>query len=146
MSAIVAVTSNWPEGATFLEIAASLNPPPPLRNVQRWLNQLVAQKRLVRTGITRAARYKPAAPVQPEPLLFGSPTGRAIHQLVTQPLVERAPADYRRVALERYRPNETCYLPTEVRARIAATGGGGAWRAMDGARCCRGTRLPNDIG
>ena len=56
--AIVVAVGKMPEGATFIDVAASLNPIAPMRNVQRWLSVLVRQKRLVRVGKSIATRYK----------------------------------------------------------------------------------------
>ncbi len=117
LAQIVAAVENCPEGAKFLDIAASLNPVPPLRNVERWLAALVRQGRIVRVGRTRSARFKPPTAVTTEVPYFASPEGEAIWRLVRQPLAERPPADYRRVVLEWYRPNETYYLPADFRAQ-----------------------------
>ncbi len=99
-----------------------------MRTVQRWLGAVVRQKRVIRVGKGPLTRYILPAPVLPDPLSSYAPVARALHQLVTQPLAERAPADYRRVALERYVPNETCYVPADVRARMSAASNAGAWR------------------
>ncbi len=128
LETIVAAVGKHAAGATFIDVAASLEPLAPMRTVQRWLNVVVRQQRVVRVGKGPATRYKLPDPVPSDPLSGCSPEGRALHRLVTQPLAARAPADYRRVALDCYRANETYSLPAEVRTRSAATGDAGAWR------------------
>ncbi len=117
-AAIVAVVEKSATGATMIDVAAALMPTPRERTVQRWLSILVQQKRLIRFGRTRGSRYKvPPSETVETPCSGPSKAAQAIHCLVTQPLAARTPADYRRVILERYRPNETYYLPADLRAR-----------------------------
>lgn len=125
LETIIAAVEKQPQGATLLDVAFALMPPPPLRNVQRWLNALVRNGRLVREGSTKGARYQLPSRVGKEPALSASADGAAIQQLVNQPIDVRAAADYRRISLESYSPNRTSYVPADVRARLAAPIAGG---------------------
>jgi hypothetical protein len=58
---------------------------------------------------------------------FASPAGEAIRRLVAQPIQKRTPTDDRPVMLAPHQPNETCYVPAELRARIVTTRDAGAW-------------------
>jgi hypothetical protein len=134
LEAIVAGLSKRPEGATLIEIAARLNPAPSLRNVQRWLGTLLKQNRIVREGATNATRYKLANSGTDEDAIPGvSPIAQAVCRLVNQPAAERPPADYRRLFLDAYRPNQTYYLPADVRARFRVPVGAAAGATVDTA-------------
>ncbi len=111
MAEVVSAVGKLPDGASFIQAAAALNPPATKRNVQRWLGTLVREKKLIRVGNTRTLRYKVPSAVPTDVTAgmpcFASPAAQAIHCLVTQPQAERTPADYRRIFLDCYRPNET---------------------------------------
>jgi hypothetical protein len=126
---IVAAVKAHPNGANFLDVAMELQPIPRVRNLQRWMATLVRQGRILREGKTRSVRFKvPATTATNDLPYFASPEGGGIWRLVRQPLATRAPADYRRITLDRYRPNETYYLPAEFRARLGARRGDTTWK------------------
>jgi hypothetical protein len=121
---IVAVVGKHPKGVSLIDIAVVLNPPLPLQNLQRWLSVFVRQKQLVRIGRTTSTRYQlPPSPKPETSTVSTSPVTQGVHALVTMPLSERLPAEYRRAMLERYRPNETYYLSED--AQCARPGGAG---------------------
>ncbi len=129
VAAIRAEVGKYPAGATLVEVAVGLSPIPRVRNLQRWVSAMVRDHGLIRVGKTTSLRYKLPPSEAVEALSFRPPKAAlGIQILLSQPLAERAPADYRRVILDRYRPNDTYYLPADLRARIAATRDGGAWR------------------
>jgi Fic family protein len=131
LDAIVAAAAKNTEGTTMDDIAKALPHPPPRRTLQRRLALLVEQKRLIPEGKARATRYRisvPAAvpetaPARSDASIPVSPEGNAIRRLITAPIQQRKPVGYDRAFLEVYRPNETFYLPTEIRSRLTESGG-----------------------
>lgn len=124
-----------PEGITIDALAAAAGNAMPRRNLQRRLAALVKAGRIRSAGKGRATRYvrKPQAIEETvtgqarvgtgaELRLAVSPEAEQIRQHVSRPLHQRAPAGYRREFLDSYRPNETSYLPEELRARLHAAG------------------------
>ena len=51
-----------------------------------------------------------------------TPEGEAIRKAVRQSSLEKTPVGYDRDFLDRYRPNETYYLPEDVRRQLAEWG------------------------
>jgi Fic family protein len=123
--------------------------------VRRLLAQLVEQGVARVAGQTKARRYflGPAAPppaipekaaeqmAEPCPRL--SPEGLACRAFLAQPASRRPPASYQRAFLEAYRPNETCYLPEDLRQKLAALAGPG--RPVAAASCQLGRRQLVDL-
>jgi len=91
--------------------------------VRRLLAQLVDQGAARVTGQTKARRYflDQAAALTAAPPL--SPEAEACRGPLTLPPAQRPPASYQPGFLAAYRPNETCYLPQEVRTRLASLAG-----------------------
>ncbi len=116
----------------------------PRRTLQRRLASLIEQKRIRAEGAGRASRYllapaliEAANSVQVNTASAGSieiyvPTsaaGAETRAYVRQPIQQRTPVGYDRALLEAYRPNETGYLPPEIRAHLHNIG-----RSPDGER------------
>ena len=121
-------------GATVERIAEVLKGRVSRRTLQRRLALLVSQRRLLREGAGRGSRYRvPMAESfriaeEPPPErkfveLQLSTDARKIREFVRSAIHERRPVGYRRSFLEDYRPNETAYLPAELRRQLAAAGG-----------------------
>jgi fido (protein-threonine AMPylation protein) len=119
-----------PEG---LSIAAILDRHPGLarRTAQRWLNDLVAARRIGTIGAGRARRYvsAPAALVPSAGLadVFArhiplSADSQDILRYVDQPLTARKPVGYQRDFLDAYQPNRTWYLPEPLRRQLRKMG------------------------
>ena len=125
-----------PEGATAQEIAGALNAAIPLRTLQYRLKYLAANRRLVKVGEGRWAKYripqqiqasaKPAAEggiaTQAELAIPLSKSAAEIQAYVRQPVTARKPAGYNRAFLDSYRPNVTAYLSDTERAHLRQTG------------------------
>ena len=110
------------------------------RTLQRRLNELVKQGRLVAAGRKRGALYRlpsePAITVKLEGIEAGgavgeltaetfvpmSAKGSRLRDLVRRPLTQRTPVGYRREFLLDYRPNETWYLPSQMRTHLRGLG------------------------
>lgn len=136
---IVAVVAEFPSGASIDDVLGGIDSPLPRRTLQRRLTLLVDQDRLVRLGRGPATRYLPPSPrieIHAESgklALRGHPPtvetyvpiseeSGEIRDAVRQPIQKRRPVGYNRPFLDAYRPNETFYLPPEIRARLPELG------------------------
>lgn len=142
LDAVVQAVAQFPEGASLEEVSHALELKLPRRTLQRRLAQLVGQQRLTVSGRGRASRYRRPS-VKISAVLVGSsnltsdlsvyipvsPEGEAVRQAVRAPIQNRQPVGYNRKFLDAYRPNQTFYLPEEIRRRLLETG-----RSPDGHR------------
>lgn len=116
------------------------------RTLQRRLAALIEQRRIRSEGEGRALKYRvatgdvtiavqgasvtvSAGQVTAEFYVPTSPEGEEIKTWIRQPIQRRTPVGYDREFLEVYRPNETAYLPTEIRQHLHNIG-----RSPDGER------------
>lgn len=114
------------------------------RTLQRRLATLVGHGRIQSKGEGRAIRYllapvlvevanavlvTTASGASIEIYVPTSPEGAEIKAYVRQPVQQRKPVGYDRSFLEAYRPNETRYLPPEIREHLHQIG-----RSPDGER------------
>lgn len=133
--AIEAVVRSYPGGVGIRRIAGELQQDLPRRTLQYRLKRLVAERRLVREGANRWAKYRiPSTGFGvaeereryerqdetrnsvPRPPL--SAVGAEIRDHVRGPVWSREAVGYRREFLESYRPNVSAYLSQEERARL----------------------------
>lgn len=152
-------------GATIQDIEARLSSTVTRRTMQRWLAVLQAQGRVRREGKGPATRYhanasRPFAGIRgaaavvaeppPSPLLSPaieagddmlSEPGRQVLQAVQRPLAQRTPVGYDRKFLDRYRPNDSAYLPAALRRELRAAG-----QAVTGADQPAGTYARQILG
>ena len=136
---IVAAIAGIPSGASIDDITATFQDVLPRRTLQRRLALLVERDRLVRQGRGPATRYLLApqkTEIQTEtgePTFKGHPPAvesyipistesEPIREAVRQPIQKRQPVGYNRSFLDCYRPNETFYLPTDIRERLLELG------------------------
>jgi len=125
-----------PQGASIEMIASALHTHPNRRTLQRWLAQLIDDKLIRREGLGRASRYfrghthhataqenlqvqnsRSAAMLVPLTV-----AAQQVEAYVRQPVQKRTPVGYQRLFLDSYRPNESFYLPQEVRTNLLAQG------------------------
>ena len=116
------------------------------RSLQRRLASLVEQQRIRAEGDGRALKYRggtgdlavalqgvsaraSVGQVVAEVYVPTSAEGEEIRAYVRQPIQGRKPVGYARELLEAYRPNETRYLPPEIREHLHNIG-----RSLDGER------------
>lgn len=127
-----------PDGASIEMIQSVLGDGVARRTLQRRLNELVKQGRLVAQGRKRGALYRLPADVTVRPgagairvegsevsadiYVPMSAEGSRLRDLVRRPLTLRTPVGYRREFLLDYRPNETWYLQSQTRARLRGLG------------------------
>jgi Fic family protein len=136
---IVAAVAVFPSGASIDDVVGAIDSALPRRTMQRRLTLLVDQNRLVRLGRGPATRYllrSPKIDIQAETgklAIEGYPPtvetyvpiseeSESIRDAVRQPIQKRQPVGYNRSFLDGYRPNETYYLPSDVRARLLELG------------------------
>ena len=137
LEAILAVVAAHPEGVQVSTIREGLTFELPPRMLQRRLALLVEQKRLVAEGRGKGRRYRaPVATIGTGNLIAGGALVQArgevyvpisleaqeIKQAVRMPTQNRRPVGYQRAFLDAYRPNVTCYVPTETRQRLLDMG------------------------
>ncbi|CAM3452749.1 Fic family protein [Polaromonas hydrogenivorans] len=104
------------------------------RTLQRRLERLLKDRRIVAEGQSIAVVYKPALPgvdasvaeaqpgVEAELYVPVSPEGAAIRERIRLPLMHRRPVGYQREFLEAYVPGVTFYLPESIRAQLHEMG------------------------
>jgi hypothetical protein len=132
------------QGIGIDELHATLVDVVSRRTLQRRLNELAEQKHIVIEGKGRGSRYyvhpqiieadvteqvRAKDEITPEVSLPTSSEGQSILDYVRQPIQQRKPVGYDRTFLEAYRPNETSYLPPEIREHLHNIG-----RSPDGER------------
>ncbi len=134
---IAAEVARHPKGVGIDELHAALGDIVSRRTLQRRLSELVETKHLSATGQGRARRYRTPAGTdiyltQTERIESGSrlyapevetyvpitARGKEVLDYVRQPIQYRKPVGYDHEFLDDYRPNETPYLPTEVREHL----------------------------
>lgn len=108
------------------------------RTLQRRLDQLVTEGKLIPTGAGRARRYfvpekepepeKYGGVVMEEPVVYRtgnewmSSDARDIRRTMQLPIFERMPVGYQGSFLESYQPNQTFYLPEILRNELEGLG------------------------
>ena len=137
---LIEILSRHPEGASIDDIARAPEIDLSRRTLQRRLATLVRDGRLILKGCGRGSRYRIPGSVFVEAGHMGvslggfavherlevgiplSPEGESVKRAVGAPIQHRRPVGYDRTFLDRYRPNETFYLPGETRHRLRALG------------------------
>jgi Fic family protein len=139
MDAVQAAVAAFPDGAAVEEIGRRFDPPLHPRTLQRRLAKLTQVGKIRKRGRTAGTRYypleiherpatsgngHPALPAEPALSLSlpASREGADIFRAVSQLLQERKRVSYQRDFLDRYRANDTYYLPAAVRDDLAALG------------------------
>jgi hypothetical protein len=125
-----------PDGVGIDTLLEQIGPALQRRSLQRRLAALIAQGQIGTEGEGRALRYR----VQPVtgtsavtlPMIIGtasaeayvpvSAEGQIVRDYVRQPRQQRRPVAYRIEFLEQYHPNQTAYLPAELRAQLHRMG------------------------
>lgn len=129
---IEAEISRHPEGVGIDDLHAALADIVSRRTLQRRLGALAEQKKVSLIGKGRGLRYRQPRilelniteqihakdEVSAEVYVPVSPGGQKVLDYVRQPIQHRKPVGYDREFLEAYRPNETTYLPPEIREHL----------------------------
>lgn len=131
------VRAHPPEGMSVSEIISALKKAaPPPRTLQYHLKQLVDQKRLIREGERRWARYHVPRTVEAVGAAVGTSEAKAVGEIrlpfsreaaqieayVSQPVAARKPAGYDRSFLDAYIPNKSFYLTEKERKHLRSVG------------------------
>lgn len=133
---LLAIMKTNPKGLNINEIRAALGENArSLRTVQRFLNELLADKKIVKTGRGRATRYHGLGFNFPKSEIIQSEHGdqylsfiplskasqRVVHY-IKQPLAVRRPVSYHRDLLDEYQPNITNYLDDQTKSKLYSIG------------------------
>jgi Fic family protein len=144
LEVIVQAVARYPEGVGIEVLLHSAESGLSKRTLQRRLAMLVSAGRLITEGDARALKYKiapniltvnvtlPALKIGEfhfESYVPVSPEGQEIKNYVHQAPHLRKPVSYNPEFLESYIPNETAYLPEDLRLQLDRMG-----RAQDGDR------------
>jgi len=131
---IVRMLGQFPDGADIRQIAQALTTRFSRRTLQRRLSLLAQLNRIVIEGQTRQRRYHArvesvervpdecSVEFQGEVSIPMTEAGYALKQAIRQPIQHRTPVGYEQEFLHAYRPNETFYLPLEMRRRLLHMG------------------------
>lgn len=122
---LLALIAEHRDGLSINAIAEALGGSVPRRTLQRRLALLVERGRLRIQGEARAVRYRPAPGddgTVAEPYVHTSVEGEEIRAYVRRPRHMRQPVGYQLEFLERYRPNESAYLPQALREQLHGLG------------------------
>lgn len=130
LQAIEEMARRHPDGVRAQQIAREFNDAVPLRTLQYRLKHLVENKRLIRDGVGRWARYRfpgtdrrgSEAGNEDDALITVSTDGAEIRNYVRQPFEARKPAGYDREFLNSYRPNVAFYLSEREREHLTRIG------------------------
>ncbi len=134
---ILKIVAQFSDGASVDDIRAGLEKPVPRRTLQYRLAKLVASEKLQATGKGRGSRYRlPGAVLQVDSLKHDhfvdevsletyvpiSAESERIKARVRAPIQVRQPVGYNREFLDSYRPNESYYLPQDIRQQLLNIG------------------------
>ena len=128
---IVHEVARFPNGAAIKDLIQVPELKFPKRTLQRRLEHLVAEGRLIKSGQSSALRYRlpTVSPVekkiQHEPTEGAdwiSPEAIEIRAVIRQPVARRTPVGYQGAFLDNYRPNKTFYLPPDLRRELVEMG------------------------
>ncbi len=88
------------------------------RSVRRWLQELIAEGLVAKTGQKRGTRYRAIqAEIVPTGFHFSALAQRSL-AIINQPLFERDPVTYQYSFLKNYQPNKTFYLSRAQREKL----------------------------
>jgi len=128
LDAIAAIVASNPDGARASDIREGLDFIMPPRMLQRRLVMLANCGRITVRGTGKGTRYFSVTQVvekgktTADPFVPISPEAETIRQKVRAPVQARQPVGYNREFLDAYTPNETFYLPAEIRQRLRNKG------------------------
>jgi len=133
LASLASVVGRFPAGARLRDILDALESPPPQRTLQYHLARLVQQQRVTVSGHGVARRYH--LPMLQGPSMLReseedwtidtlplTTESQAIRQAVSRALSLRKPIGYQRAFLDDYVPNQTYYLPADMRTQLAEMG------------------------
>lgn len=125
------------QGIGIIDLSKALAKIVSRRTLQRRLNSLLKKRHILAQGDGRARVYRAvgggdfslAEELEIEVYVPISSESQEIINYIRKPIQQRQPVGYDRIFLESYRPNETFYLPLEIRDHLHNIG-----RSPDGSR------------
>ncbi len=125
---ILRVVADSPDGLSIGDLLARPEIDFARRTLQRRIDQLVRARLLIPKGHGRARRY--VLPPKSSPSGNGTPEDRdwpssdaiKIRDAVNRPIFDRIPVGYRGEFLDTYLPNQTFYLPEDLRRELLEIG------------------------
>ena len=132
LNQIAELIANNPQGVGFDSVANAITNIS-RRTLQRRLATLVLQQRLTTTGMGRALKYLVPLSTTDRPsddncrvagdvYVLLSVEAQEIKRYVKQPHQQRKPVSYKTDFLEQYHPNQTFYLPADIREQLHSLG------------------------
>jgi fido (protein-threonine AMPylation protein) len=121
LDTILQAISLFPDGCSLEKIITSLELPLTRRTLQRRLDFLAKNNLLQIDGQTRGRLYRLRQKKIGAIISFSS-EGLLIQNKITAPLQTRPYVSYNREFLDKYRPNETFYLPLKIRDHLLQLG------------------------
>jgi len=119
------------EPISLSELIDKLNDVYTDRTVRRWMNRLIKEGLVLKSGATKAAKYlvlakkdKDIEKCVPEidvSSCFGSESLKAITK-IKRPIFERYPCAYNEIWFDSYNPNSSFYLSTAIREQLFQAG------------------------
>ena len=106
--------------ASFRDLVDELGEDFPERSVRRWLTELVTQGVVKKTGNKRLSRYTACIP-EIEASYFKESNKQVIEKL-RRPVYEREPVAYATDWVQSYQPNQSFYIPKDVRKQLHLIG------------------------
>lgn len=133
LTAILQMVEGRPEGVSLSDLARNRKLRLSTRTLQRRLERLVAEKRLIAEGTTKARRYRlpSSATVRPATTALArqkastsvfSAESEKLRAAIRRPITQRTPVGYQGRFLDAYQPNKTFYLPATTRKQLLALG------------------------
>lgn len=133
---VVRWVEKHPDGVAIGELLQENELALPKRTLQRRINQLLDEERLVARGEGRGRRYfvpgeqagvepHATAPSRDPAPTWLSPEAKEVRNSVTTILSERQPVGYKAEFLDSYVPNSSAYLSENLRAELAQMGQAG---------------------
>lgn len=130
---LLRIIAGFPSGASVSALLAVPELDYPKRTLQRRLDRLVTEGRLLAIGQGRARHYRSIAEKSPfmlaeEPSQFRiskdwlSQDARVLREHLKQPLGHRMPVGYQGGFLDGYQPNQSFYLSADLRRDLAVIG------------------------
>lgn len=129
LDSILEVLGRFPNGVPVRTIMENLNFPITRKNLFHRLNLLREKEKIIAEGEKRGLLYRLketqvelAPEFQQEAAIVLSEISEELQKQLRKPIQERNPVGYKREFLDGYIPNETYYLPENIRKRFFELG------------------------
>lgn len=123
-SAVLSQLGKEPAPISLPELLIKLGQRFKERSLRRWLNELIEEGSVIKTGQKRGTKYlvRQVAQGRIESKSCFSPASLAALEAIKKPLFERTPVTYVDNWVESYRPNVDSYLPPSVQKELLQLG------------------------